>query len=348
MNISFGSGISDFVDLLDTFNRLDVFNIFGALKFNFVIFVIIALAGTALFYMLTRYATLSIGAKAGLVDDWMPFVPVANTIYKLKLIDEPWWKLFFFGSPGMVISLILGWILFLIFHLANYSAGFIIGTIAIVAIQGLGIYHTVYFGFERYKVFGFNQRLNFALTFFVLFRLLGGMLYSIWFLLALGATSLLSGATAFGMLIVFIITSAFYGNPTIWLVDWIMAYHPKIVYGDEENSDEIWTDKTTGKITGVSGVYAGQSFKIKNGEEMIFGRDGSFAHIVISGSSDKVSRKHCVIRYDAGNRAYYVTDFSSNGTSYNGGVRLVANIPTQLPLGTVISLGDNANQFRLG
>jgi hypothetical protein len=328
---------------------LNAFSVVGALKFNSVIFVLIALAGTALFYMLSRYATFSIGAKAGLVDDWMPFVPVANTIYKLKLVDEPWWKLFFFGSPGMVISLILGWILFLIFHLASYSAGFILGTIAIVAIQGLGIYHTVYFGFERYKAFGFNHRLNFALTFYVLFRLLGGMLYSIWFLLALGEISLLSGVTAFGMLIGFIITAAFYGNPTIWLVDWIMAYHPNIVYGDGKGPGvEPRPSHATGKITGVSGVYAGQSFEIKNGEEMIFGRDGSFAHIVISSNADKVSRKHCVIRYDAGNRAYYVTDFSSNGTFYNSGVRIVANIPTQLALGTVISLGDNANQFRLG
>jgi len=95
-------------------------------------------------------------------------------------------------------------------------------------------------------------------------------------------------------------------------------------------------------------MYMGQSFRIGGGEEMVFGRDGSFAHIIIDSSATKVSRKHCSVRFDGNAMTYYVTDFSSNGTFVLGGSRLIANVPTALPMGTVISLGDENNQFRLG
>jgi len=105
---------------------------------------------------------------------------------------------------------------------------------------------------------------------------------------------------------------------------------------------------TKGNISGISGMYAGQSFQIGNGENLVFGRDCAFAHIIIDNNAEKVSRKHCSIKYEAHRHTYSVTDFSSNGTFYNGNARLVTNIPTPLPAGTVLALGDNGNQFRLG
>lgn len=104
----------------------------------------------------------------------------------------------------------------------------------------------------------------------------------------------------------------------------------------------------SGNIIGVNGMYAGQNFPVNNGEELIFGRDGAFAHIIIDSNATKVSRKHCAIRYDANSRAYSVTDYSSNGTFRDGSTRLIANMPTSIQPGTVISLGDSGNQFRLG
>jgi hypothetical protein len=224
------------------------------------------------------------------------------------------------------------------------------------------IYGNINFGFKYYKSFDFNPNITFWQGFLWIYSLF----ISIYFLLAISMTSLLGPGTASLLLLIFAIVATIIGSPTIWIVDWFIAFsnkfdhvglggsyrpsRPSGGYGGGQVGGAAPSYSTTdeGTISGISGMYAGQSFKIKNGEELIFGRDGAFAHIIIDGNAAKVSRKHCAIRYDANNRAYLVTDYSSNGTFQNGVTRLMANIPASLPAGAVISLGDGSNQFRLG
>jgi hypothetical protein len=100
-------------------------------------------------------------------------------------------------------------------------------------------------------------------------------------------------------------------------------------------------------LTGMSGMYAGQNIPMAANDELLIGRDATMANIILDQNADKVSRKHCGIRYDAGRGVYMVTDYSSNGTFIDGGSRLVANVPTAMQHGTVIALGNRENRFRL-
>jgi len=105
--------------------------------------------------------------------------------------------------------------------------------------------------------------------------------------------------------------------------------------------------KRQGLLIGRSGMYANEAIDIPAGEEIILGRDSALAHIVLDRNSEKVSRKHCGIFYDDVNNNYAVIDYSTNGTFVEGGNRLVANIATTLPSGTVILLGNKENSFLL-
>jgi pSer/pThr/pTyr-binding forkhead associated (FHA) protein len=94
-------------------------------------------------------------------------------------------------------------------------------------------------------------------------------------------------------------------------------------------------------------MYSGNTFNIVADEELTIGREASECNIVLDRNADKVSRKHVGILYNAMNRNYLVTDYSSNGTLTRDGSRLVRNIPTTMPPGTVICLGNNENRFML-
>jgi hypothetical protein len=103
----------------------------------------------------------------------------------------------------------------------------------------------------------------------------------------------------------------------------------------------------TGSLTGIEGMYKGAVVNLNAGEEVVIGRDSAFSHVVVDQNADLVSRKHCGIIYNPESRLYNVIDYSSNGTYTDGGTRLMANIYTHLPAGTVISLGNSVNSFRL-
>ena len=99
-------------------------------------------------------------------------------------------------------------------------------------------------------------------------------------------------------------------------------------------------------ITCVSGSLSGYTFDMKPGEEIVLGRDAKQANVVIDPAFKQIGRKHCGIRYDEKYDYYRVTDYSTNGTFENGR-RLAPNAETTLPRGTVISLVDSQNAFRL-
>ncbi len=99
-------------------------------------------------------------------------------------------------------------------------------------------------------------------------------------------------------------------------------------------------------LTCAAGELRGGDFSMTPGEQVVIGRDSNVANIVVV--APKISRKHCVIRYDAATNSYFVTDYSTNGTfNASNGQRLTYGVEISLPCGTLLSLGNNDNQFRL-
>jgi len=104
-------------------------------------------------------------------------------------------------------------------------------------------------------------------------------------------------------------------------------------------------DPSKSGIMCLAGEYQGVSVPLEDGASIIIGRDASCCNLVISGS--KISRKHCQIIYDKLRNKYFVTDFSTNGTYIKDGTRLVKEHSMELDPGTIITLGNEANSFRL-
>jgi pSer/pThr/pTyr-binding forkhead associated (FHA) protein len=94
-------------------------------------------------------------------------------------------------------------------------------------------------------------------------------------------------------------------------------------------------------------MYSGANFPLEVGEELIIGRDAALCHIVLNRGAEKISRQHCVIRFDTAEQMYVVTDLSSNGTYLNNGTQLSPNTPTKVPRGGGIYLATQTNQFNL-
>lgn len=104
--------------------------------------------------------------------------------------------------------------------------------------------------------------------------------------------------------------------------------------------------KKDGKVTGVSGSYAGAAIPVTSKEPVIIGRDPSVCNIVVKG--EKVSRKHCQIEYNPNNDMYMVTCYSANGVFDKGGNRLSENTAVPMYAGSEIHIGKDGDVFRLG
>lgn len=113
-----------------------------------------------------------------------------------------------------------------------------------------------------------------------------------------------------------------------------------------ENSisiEHVKAKSALGKLIGVTGAYAGAEVVLE-ADGVILGRDATEAQLIVD--SPKISRRHCRIVYDQQKNQYYVTDYSTNGTFVNNR-RLAKGVVEVLPAGTVVSLGDTKNSFRL-
>ena len=104
----------------------------------------------------------------------------------------------------------------------------------------------------------------------------------------------------------------------------------------------------TGVIRGVSGMYQGFDFPIEHNEEISIGCDPSAANIIIDDEGSYISPVHCVIRYDAMQCTYLVTDYSSSGTFTADGARLSSGIPKMINRGESVYLATTQNTFQLG
>lgn len=129
---------------------------------------------------------------------------------------------------------------------------------------------------------------------------------------------------------------------------------PDIIIDDGQDGDEQRTVPLTppkyvggGKITSLSGMDKGATYTIKDGEEIIIGKDPNTANIIIDKKYEKISRRHCGIKYDAENDIYMVIDYSMNGTYINSVKQLSKNIYVKVPKGTIINLAKENIDYKL-
>ena len=88
----------------------------------------------------------------------------------------------------------------------------------------------------------------------------------------------------------------------------------------------------------ISGELRGFSVIMKDGDEIIIGRDPSIADIVVN--DKKISRKHCMIMYSIMDDMFYIIDYSKNGVAIENNEKIEKGIKTQLPSGTRIFLSE--------
>ncbi len=105
-------------------------------------------------------------------------------------------------------------------------------------------------------------------------------------------------------------------------------------------------DAFIGSIMGVSGAYADAIFRIDPNENITIGRDPKTSQIVFDDAYELVSRTHCTVRGDTQSGFYCITDYSRNGTYVNG-ERLPKSVTVQVPKGSILSIGNETNTFKL-
>lgn len=263
-------------------------------------------------YLFIGYSIMCTGRKAGLEDDWMPYVPICRQLYQMKITDSPWWYVFFFGTTFISVAPVS--LLLLLFFLLTQNFALVV--VLLVAYLAANVVFSLFYYFRFYAKFGFNK---FAAWFHVI-------------------TALNLVGSVFGFYIAFA-NSVTCGN------DQITGNRG----GDQGviPQEPYQGQGPHASIRGLSGQYLNAVFDISDGNEVILGRNPMQANLVFDGSQEHISNKHCSIRYSRANDCYIVTDFSSIGTFTGNGVRLSKEQPMSLPHGTEIYLVDKTNAFKL-
>lgn len=104
-------------------------------------------------YFIHCYIIMSIGRKAGLKEDFMPFIPIASEIYQMKIADAPVWYIFFF--QGTLITTLVG--IGLPALLGAIIKNVVIPTIISIAYKVACIVFTFLYYQKFYERFGFNR-----------------------------------------------------------------------------------------------------------------------------------------------------------------------------------------------
>ena len=73
----------------------------------------------------------------------------------------------------------------------------------------------------------------------------------------------------------------------------------------------------------ISGGFNGNKWTLPVNTEVAVGRSASHCSIVID--DPKISRKHCVIRFDPGKRCFFIKDTSTNGTYNHEGLKFASD-----------------------
>ncbi|MDR2570307.1 MAG: FHA domain-containing protein [Oscillospiraceae bacterium] len=306
-----------------------------------VMLIIATLVVLAAFYVITAFKWQFIGRKAGLQSDWMPFVPFARTVYKLSIVDEAWWRMFFLD----------GWWLYtwLIYTIINAISDYRWTMFAIILCVLYLLCCVAYNVYWRYKFYtAHNIRPHFSLSILVPIPPLPTIRHAWDYIIAFGRNYPFTGeGTSRKMMDVVDVPQMrdSRGNPVAITHAAVPGRSAPWTPGGQTPPPQPAASSIS--LTGMSGMYAGSTLPLAPNDELIIGRDNSLCNLIIEQNAEKVSRKHCGIMFDAARGVYQVTDYSSNGTFIDGGNRLAANMPTTLQKGTSIALGSRENRFRL-
>jgi Trypsin-like peptidase domain/FHA domain len=100
-------------------------------------------------------------------------------------------------------------------------------------------------------------------------------------------------------------------------------------------------------LHGVAGQYAGKSFSLDAGPSVL-GRDQRAANLVFAPEADSISKRHCMVSWDAARKVFVIQDLgSTNGTFLATGERLTAGQSRDLAAGGRFYIGDLRNQFEV-
>lgn len=101
------------------------------------------------------------------------------------------------------------------------------------------------------------------------------------------------------------------------------------------------SSKTTGIVRCLSGTLKSAEILLdKHDNRIVIGRNPSISNLVISGK--KISKKHCIIRFDADQKCFFAQDCNStNGTKLSNGVSLMPNFETKIMPGVTLILPDD-------
>ncbi len=288
---------------------------------SIALFVILGLAALLIPYIFTGYMWFLTGRKAKVDGDkgWMCYIPIARAVYQCAITRCPLWYIIFL--PGLLNSIVSG-VIAMIFNALKIP---VLAIILVLAFAVASLVFRYFYYREFYRDFGYHP--NTAFVEIIPTAAVIGMVFR--------------GAIAFSKRI------RFRDNGT--------APQP-VVNDDVYKTVGVPTPAPIapqGKkqvfITGISGMYAGATFDIGDGNPIIFGRSADTSNVVFDQTDTDISREHCVVRYDALSGQFILTDKSTNGTYDAGNNRFPKNQQTNVAPGTVIYLGKTKkNAFRIG
>jgi len=314
-------------------------SILGSVQFLNIISIILIIVFLASLYVVSSFKWQFIGRKAGLNKDWMTFVPFARTVYKLSIVDEPWWRMFF--KDGFWVY---AWLLFTVINaISNYQ--WLTFAIVLCTLYGLCcLAYNVYFRYKFYTAHNVRPHMSFVLLVPPLFPVLQVGDYLIAFSRLFPFTGEGTSRAILDVMDVPQMKDA-RGNPMP--VTQAAAPGQGAPWVAQQAVAPSAAGSASCSLTGMSGMYAGQTIPMAANDELIIGRDAALSNVIVNQNAEKVSRKHCGIRFDSARNNYTVTDYSSNGTYIDGGSRLAANVPTTMQRGSIIALGNRENRFKL-
>lgn len=260
-------------------------------------------------YFVRGYAIMCTGHKAKVEGDFMPFLPIARQIYQMKIAECQIWYIFFFEATTITLTL-TGLVSFLLGAMMPKHPAITIGVILVYIIANQ-VFTFLYYR-NYYRAFGFNPN-------------------TAWI-------HIIPGAQIVGVVFTYLI-----------------AFSNAVIYKDYVDPAKVFCPvkepkllSVHGVVVGVMGKYVNARFEMKDGTELIFGRDPKEVNVVFDQTASDVSRKHCSIRFDGMSQQYVVIDFSSTGTFLESGARLERFQPMTVSKGTVIYMGaSRQNGFRL-
>ena len=266
-------------------------------------------------YIIEGYAIMCIGHKAKIDGDFMPFIPIARQLYQMKIVDCPWWYIFFFGDWTFVAMGSLFLVCYLMWIRPEMAA--IISVLSSIYFIANRVFTFFYYQ-KFYRSFGFNPNMA-------------------WLNIILMVPVIAAIPTVFTYLIAF--------SNAILHKDYVS---PRDVDTPPYDDRKKTSSSNSGVVVGIAGKYAGANFDMLDGSELVFGRDPQSANIIFDQTASDISRRHCSVKFDGKANQYVVTDYSSTGTFLEGSIQIEKGQPKTLAKGTVIYLGGSKqNGFRL-